>query len=575
MKRWQLAAILICSLIFVTGCKSISKTPENQSPKTVTNSQPFELIKDPGNPSIGYYLKFNGEDTKAKSVIAGSYWRGVSLVRIDKQGSEKELVKSLPFITRARWSADGRFLALMGQDELYVWDKEQNMATLVNEEVNTPSVTNFGFGPDNKIYTEHANLPNDAIYDPATNQGNPAYKIEGQPLYYKDGLGTGQYAATVVKAGTKTSAEEVYTVIADAQGDIISRVAPGRYRDYQGKSLLNVGAERFGLYYVKDYSQPQVVSLYSGYIYQTGFTPTGSVIYTRPGSNKQPYFLCSYNPQTKKTIQLNVSGPYFAVSTDGMIYGDGWRAEQIDAQSLQVKRETTGVKPVNQDIIQALQGAVTSYTKYYCQPDNNTEARQKELARWYINTEKPVVQSALFDVTQELTDRDAYKTSNYSDYLWSGSITSIETKGDRTSVVANLGVITSSGSGWSYDAAYELIKTNTGWKVTGLSTFPDSNERTWVEKIVKQFITRAEKGSKVIFEVQGSSEVYQKLQNKPLKIGQIQFWRMSEPHKSPDVKSSKHVKVYLKTGDKTYKLLLEKDFFWRVTGLSDQNLSGL
>ncbi|MGE5455131.1 MAG: hypothetical protein ACM3O9_08060, partial [Methylocystaceae bacterium] len=543
-----------------------------------TNSQvPFKLTQDPINPQVSYLLKFNGQDDEAKRVIAGPYWRGVSLLRVDEAGSEQVLVKDLPFITRARWSADGRYLGLMGADKLFLWEPATGKITLVNQVVNTPSVTHFGFGPGNKIYTEHANLPNDVIFDPVSRQGHPAYEIQGRPLYYKEDLGDGLYAGTVVKDGDKTSVGEVMTVIADANGKILSRVVPGRYRDHQGKALLNVGAERFGLYYIADYNRPQAREIYSGFVYQAAIVADGAVVYTRPGAGDKPYLLCRYDPRTMIKMEQAVSGPFFAVSPDGqMIFGGGWQEEQIRAVNLQLNAQARSQKPAYAEVRQALLGAGMAYNRFYCQPVADSKTRQQELARWYVDTKIPVTQSALFDITEELSARGKYATSYYGDYLLSGNISQIEVKSDQASVVTNLGVSTSSGSGWGYEAAYEMIKTGDGWKVTGLSTFPKSGERHRIESVVNQFIAKAERGEMVNFNLQDSPRVYQEVRQKPLQMGQIQFWRMSEPHKSPNVETANHAKVYLESGGKTYNLLLEKKgYAWRITGLTDHHQGGL
>jgi len=598
IKLWGLGLLLIIGA-GLGGCNTWpagSPPSPGQNPAagkviTVSQAAAIDLIRDPQHPDVIYQLQFNGKDEEAAQVFAGAYSRRVSLHQVGKEpklpGGEaassipgsKQIAADLPFITRARWSADGRYLALNGNEELYVYDRQTEKITLINEVVNTPSVTHFGFGPGNIIYTEHENLPNDVIYDPLKDEGNPAYKIDGQPLYYKEDLGAGLYAATVVKDGTKTSVEEVYTVITDTSGKIISRVAPGRYRDRHGMSILNVGAEHFGLYYVGNYMQPQPRPIYSGYVYQTAFSPAGEVFYTRSGTSDKGYLLCRYEPKTKKTWEQPVSGPYFVISPEGqLIYGGGWQSEQINPQSLQIKAQTQVSIPENRDVIQALYGAVATYIKYYCYPGTDADKRQQELARWYVNTDKPVMQSAFFDITEELTARGDYKVAYYEDdgYLWSGSIKLIEVKADRASVVARLGARTASGSGWGYEAAYELIKTEAGWRVTGLSTFPTSSERKRVEATVKKFIAKAQQGDAIAFGNQDSTRVYQEIKQKPLQMGQIQFWRMSEPHKSPTIESSNHAKVYLYAGGKTYKLMLEKKKYgWQITGLSGRNLSYL
>ena len=119
--------------------------------------------------------------------------------------------------------------------------------------------------------------------------------------------------------------------------------------------------------------------------------------------------------------------------------------------------------------------------------------------------------------------------------------------------------------------ALELIKRDGKWFVTGLSTFPNSNEYKKVSGMLQSIIKDIKSGK--LFEG--------KLKGKEITPGQIQFWQLSEPHLADEAGYANYCKVYLHVaeseGSKIYKLVLDKKNYknWTPKILDSERLSGL
>jgi len=200
---------------------------------------------------------------------------------------------------------------------------------------------------------------------------------------------------------------------------------------------------------------------------------------------------------------------------------------------------------------------------------------------------------ALTDIFEELKSRPLPNMQAGAHHL-SGEIESLAVLGDdRASLTAHFlsrqmvfhpGAdadpwlqFHSTVSGWSFHAAYEMVKQNGSWYVTGLSTFPGSQERERIEVLVGNFISSAQSGAPAPVQEEQSIRFYEKIKGKEVRMGQIQFWNMSEPHRSTSAEQAKIALVYLYAGGERYKLVLSRDLTldWEIERLSDFSHPGI
>lgn len=598
MRTKSLSILVLSILVFITGC-TVSKLEENKQEGATVKADSIEDIKalkieglenlpkemipfsiDPKDEHRIYCMMYK-DRLKDNRVLMGGYYRKVGVYEIDTQrGTQKELISETDFITLAKWSYDGKYLGMVGGETLFVYNQEKDEIDNVNQLVNTPSVVYFGWSPHSKtIYTEHPNLPNDSIYDVEEKAGTPRYKVQERKPYFKDSYQKDQYIGTTEIADIWGNPKPL-TALLDSEGNVLQTLGEGRYRaQFQGQ-MLQIGSEHFGLTYFVD-AEKQEGKGYSGeYIYQAAFTPQGDVVYTTKGDLVST--VASYKLHLLRKRKLlktyEVSGPYFAIWPNGKyIDVGGYGEERIDLEQKEKFRKklvhlVEGSEEIN--VMNTLIGAVDLDTKLYFRRIKEDEIEEK-LSQYYVNSHEPVRQWALLD---RLEEAKAWINSSPqgTNYHITGELGSMEIEGDRASVTAGFSFRDSGGSGWSFGCAYELIRQEGKWYITGLSTFPQSKERQQVEKGAKSFINNTMKGGKNPFSQEASREIYEKIKGKNIGLGQIQFWAMSEPHLAPAIERANYAKVYLEVEGELYKLVLTKkgSINWRVESLSE-NLLGL
>ena len=170
---------------------------------------------------------------------------------------------------------------------------------------------------------------------------------------------------------------------------------------------------------------------------------------------------------------------------------------------------------------------------------------------------------------QELIHQSSSEPHRY--HIIHGTLEGLKINGSRASVEA--GFVTESDYGcWSFISAFETVKINNNWYITGLATFPESGEREKVVAVVQKFVDRAEKGKRFYFQDEKSNVLYKKIMKKKIKMGQVQFWSSGDPNLASNVGSAVYTKVYLDVEDKRYKLLVKKNTSWNIERLDDERL---
>ncbi|MBB6218420.1 hypothetical protein HNQ80_004584 [Anaerosolibacter carboniphilus] len=552
----------------VMGIKSLEHLPEGYIPLSV----------HPEDADILYCMKYVDEGKKG-NVIVGDYYRKVSVSEINtKEGTEKELISEMDFVTLAKWSPDKKYLGFIGGNQMWLYDQETGTVENVNKAINTPSILYFGWSPDSKkIYTEHENLPNDGIYDLISKEGLASYEIKDRKPYYKDEYKENVYIGTAETSDVYGNRTPI-TALLDQGGNIQKMVGEGRYRNHFEEQLVQVGKEHFGLIYFPDMENGKPLT--DDYIYQVAFTPQGELIFTTRGDiGGVPTYKLHIYRKGKEICLADVSGPHFAIWPDGSYLTiGGYDNKKIDLNNVaKINGRTVGLAPLIDgwekiDIAGILVVAADTYADlFYHEPSSEVEMAER-LAQYYINTEEPVKQQAYDDLLQALKLKYKGMKENKK-YHMTGEIYEITIDGNNASATAGFSLRDDGGSGWGFGCSYELVRKEGKWYITGLSTFPGSKERVKVEKVALDFIKNAGAGKKYNFSNEKDQEIYNNLKGEVLDLGQIQFWRMSMPHLASAVESANYAKVYLEGKEQVYTLILtKKSGSWKADVLSKEQV---
>jgi len=605
----NLAALLILAIVAVgcAGQPDKSSTADNPA----KNGLPSIQSKSPGLPEVDgldagdiplcygpdlkilYVMNYTHPDPEMK-VILGDYTLPVDLYRIEN-GQRTKMAAGIPFITLAQWSPDGQHLGIGGGQQLYILNTDNDSLDSVNELVNLPSAVHFGWSPDGKtVYAEHDAVPNGAVFNVETHKGLPAYKIKEPFPFFKAKLADNLFLGTVVQSVNS----QPETVILDGAGQVQKSVARGNFRDADGNSILQVGIENFGLAFYADVNDPKGMVLTNEYIYQCRFLPRGGVIFSTPGeTGSELNYKLTVITQKEQRI-INVSGPHFHVWPDGRFVDIcGYRSERLSLPDLSATQQENRLlySGDKAKITATVRGAASTYLDNYHRTENlDDQALKQALSRYYIDTRELVEQIAFTDVYEELKSRPLLPHFRAGANHLSGQIDSLIIYGDdRATLVAHFlfrqiflpsdaGTDSwlpfhSNVSGWGFGAAYEMVKREESWYVTGLSTFPESREKERIAEMVDDFIASVQRGAPAPVREEQSIQFYEQIKGKEIKAGQIQFWNMSEPHRSTSAEQAKIALVYLYAGGERYKLVLSRDLTldWEIERLSDFSHSGI
>lgn len=593
-----LAAFLIAIILLVTGCSQnpveenqIYVVSDNQSfPEdadllNIEGRIPFQkyesedpahycepgqvlLSVSPGGEEVFLMEKSPGEGLP--DVILGDPADQVRILRKNVQtGEQKTIVDGIPFVSKVAWSPDGNLVAFGGGERLTIYDPVNDR--LVMEEIlSMETISGFYWSPDSKdkLYTEQPDLANASIYYLSSQRKVEAYETR-EETYYKGRLDNDYYYGTKWDFTTG----QMQTVVLDKHRKVIKTIGPGLFRDAYQKSLLLGNDHGFGLSYIKDITRPdQVVALTDEYVYDAKFVTGGQIAYTVQAGDTtgNAFYLYIASPEGRQLKRLKVYGGRIALSPDGTfgyVNGPVWqRVDFVDHTLAEDNLPGAGAEVNLAGIYETIRGGMTTYYEYRFRGKRNWV----DLDKYFINTDTPA-QWALFDMeTIFRRENGKLPAPRYALNIRVMDF-QLHPAGERAAFRIRVSTRSSEGTGKVVDYALELIKSSEHWYITGFSTFPDSEERRLVEETVQDIITGIQLGN----------TLYDELQGKPMKIGQVQFWNKGMNYFAPLVARADAVKVFLHTGPpgagEIYKLVLEKteQMDWKVVKLTQEDLGGL
>jgi hypothetical protein len=512
------------------------------------------------------------------SVIIGDPKENVRIVRKNVNTLEQEIIiNNIPFVSKVSWNTEGDIVAFGGGGSLTIYDVSNN-SIVMEEMLSQETITNFSWSPDseNKVYTEQPELANASIYYLSSQRKVEAYETR-EETYYKGKLDNDYYYGTRWDFTTG----QIETVILDKQRKVIKTLIPGRFRDSYQKSLLVTGDNGFGLFYIKDINNPEeVITLTDGYVYDAKFVVDGKIAYTTKAEDIEDnaFYLNIASGDGNKLKQFKVPGGSIALSPDGSvgyINGPEWQRvnflhDFLDEEIvIGYEFAINGEYSEARNIYATIRGGMITYYNYQLWGEKNWD----NLDKYFINSENPE-QWAHFDM-ENIFNREQEKIGKPSrqEYALEIEMKSYELKPARERATIAIRVSTKNvhGTGRVIDYTLELIKSDDRWYITGFSTFPDAEEREIIEDIVQGIVEEIQKGN----------TPYEWLKDKPIDIGQIQFWGMGMNYFAPVVESADAVKVFLRISEQEeeeiYKLVLEKtdQMDWEPIRLTKENLSSL
>jgi len=533
------------------------------------------------------FMRWQLSSTNSMLPIKGKTETRINLFKIDLNKKEvKSVFDNINLISLVKWNNDGSMAAFLSGEHLFVYDLEGEKILFSDINTTNDNTTYFSWGPDgNKIYTEGPNLVNGSIYYIDSEKLVRAYETK-EKLYYKGRLNESYYFATLretdewkLKYG---NAPEYRTTIVNKEGNIIKELGEGRFREVFNKSILQVGESGFGLYYYPDFEMSDdVKTLTEEYIYYVRFVDGGKIAYIVKDKDKVEENKFILNIVDTKGNEINkfiIKSSQISVSLDGR-YGIIPKEEytKIDFEKcalLDIKgrkenkiQEMSKREAIVGEIIKTVRGAMDTYLRFEINREKGYEAIKKYFAN---NLEQE--QAAAYDMKFMLDDiKDMgikRKSSKYNINLYLDRDLRIYDDGKRASVKVRCSTSNSFGTGMGITHALELIKKEDRWYVMGFSTFPDSKKTKHVRSKVLKYIEEMKKGT--LFDG--------RFKGKDVNILQIQFWRMSDPHLSPDIDTANFSKVYLgiqENGKETiYKMILDNKNYkdWKPIDITNERL---
>lgn len=532
-------------MLFLDGGKVKHKFSVNEVYK-VFNSEGIDKYKDVKVSTmknnyiyIGKYkdeyigIKYNTYDIE--NTVKGPLDIKVDIVLISND-KEDVLLSKIDFVKKSY--LDDNILVLQCLNNYIVYDIKANKKLI--DEI---GLSNLSYNKKEKVvYTQKDTLVNCDIVEILKEKIIRAYETKKQ-IYFKGILDDNYSYATFERKFSSAEEEkykigelnepEYYTVIINDKGEIVSKDLSGRiFIDSYKKSLLEVGINGYSLFLVKDYKDfNKNIKLTNKYVYSCGFLKDGYIYYVVQDDNKyqNDFELHMLNDNGKEIWVEKIKGTDVYIQKDGII---GFIADNYGSKVVfnKNKIDIINTRKINKNISDEcieIKKLVREAVILLYEKENNKNV----LKKYFANIDVPVKQVALDDVllmSQEHKKEDDIKQKNYEiriiDYDFYNT-------NRNCSIVVNSKYMNDKGRVTAENYRLELSKIKDKWFIVGFSTFPRSNE---INKIKGVLQLRSDNLLNNCY------------------IGQVQFWKMSMPHKAIDIKYSNHAKVYInKKGEDT------------------------
>jgi hypothetical protein len=560
---------------FVDGAINLS---EKQIPITITE-----------NGNEVFYLE---------PIFADAVWGNVTLLgnengfynlkKINVKDRTITLIKSeIYFITTVKWNHEKDKVAFNASGQLIIYDNSKDKLVSFEESLSEKdNICYFGWSSDDKkIYTENENLVNGSIYYVNSGKKKESYNEEDY-IYIKNTLSENYYFASLLEPvdnEIKKTSLETRTVIVNEKNEVVQELVEEsfakenlldelRFRDSYKKSLIQLGNDGFGLYYTRDILDHNNITIVSKeYIYNARFIEGGGFAFTQSQKKGEENKFSLYIADAYGNIsnEVSVSNGNFILSPNGKYaYFDLPNMEIVDLSNGKIissNLEEVMYSENNnneENIIKVLRQSVYLSAKYL----NGSEVNEREVDKFFVNTENPN-QWAKYDFINYWNGKNRVdKDSRYEVNAKIDTIYYFVLDEKNMANVSGLIKIKSSLGKTKYlKGNITLLEDDEQWKITGFSTFPNSNEKEKVFKSIGTYINQ-----NAFF--RSTDSILEEIKGKDIAIGQIQFWNLNNLVLSEEVEYANFAKIYLNvTSDgntETYEVDSEKQGNdWVITGL--------
>jgi hypothetical protein len=488
---------------------------------------------------VAYKIRNDIEYKRKDQILIGMPRQAVEFYLVSLVENKAAKIGTGGFVISYAWSDDGRFLSIVSHKSVQILDVTGKRLSDVPLQYETDRIYNTSWGPDDRtLYIHLDTVSNYYAYDAVSQkmlkvrgrftEGDVTYrgKAGGNLLISKGervGVAKGLYVG-------KKSEEQLFSnevIIHDTDGGHI-------LVSHENPNLDGSGTRRV----LEDYDTAAGKSraVYEGTgawkIYKASYLKsTGDIIYTTFETNENGvrYFLVRIGRDGKKT-SVEVPSPLYTVMPgESLLHFAMFR----DGQSCTLNTgdltfiDGKGFKPENSEITSLMYRALDIYS-------SDTPDKEK-IRRVFINSYDGIPQEALENILLE-AEKAAYWKFNKLEIGKELTMTvTLKGQGKRASVVLN---------GLYSRSPHELIQKDGRWFITGFSTWPDSNVRKDVYRACSRYIEKEI--------ISGKREDVIKGPFQDVKVGEIEMWAMSEPHRAvyPDAYAKEaRVKILVRRKD--------------------------
>lgn len=475
-------------------------------------------------------------------ILVGMPRQTVDLFVIDIDGDEIKEIGRLDYILNCSWSQNGRYLSLVSYEAVNILDIETNKLSDVPMQYEKSSVYNTNWEPDNVTLNIH--MDKIANYYSYNTSSGKMEKTRGGfadgDIVYRGSAGGIVLASKGERVGVANGLysgenfeRQLYdndAIIHDTNGSKLLLSNEDRRTDGNWRIILeeyDVSSGKRRTLYDEGGSRSTWRIYKASYI-----KTTGDVIYTISETDEYGahYYLIRIAPDGEKT-RIEVPSPLYTLTPgENLIHFasfGGRRSDLIAARSFQFLKDfslnMTDLSQPSEELQapEELQGPEFEYSDiralmyraldiYSSETPNIEKVKQV-----FINSYDAVPQEAQENILLEAEKNNLWQYNKLDIGKEITMTVRMSDSGREASVVLD---------DLYFRGPHQLVKKDGQWFITGLSTWPESKARDDVYGACKKYLNNEIKtgGAKKTFGDQFSD----------VRVGEIELWSMSEPHRA-------------------------------------------
>lgn len=287
--------------------------------------------------SIFYLSPSLAKEKDSSRILKGRTSLKMALFRKQlSTGKATEVAPSIPFITSAKWSPNGNFVAFRAEGFALLYSLDKNSAVM-QKELSKEPIEDISWSTDSKkLYLEYTTIPNGGVIYVDSLKLAQSYELK-EEIFPKDSLEGNYYFGVKQNINTSTAMlSTCITLIMDDQGKKLVGLSPGIYKDSFKKSVLLKNLNNT-YSYIKDFSSDnKPIKLTEKVVYDGGFLYDGGIYYITESTNstENKFTLHRLDKTGKEITSYEILGSTILLMPDGKrAYVNGPNLEFIDFES--------------------------------------------------------------------------------------------------------------------------------------------------------------------------------------------------------------------------------------------------